>query len=49
MLYSCIGITTIVGQEDTPQVGSLLPIDLGLLHKGIWLLSSFGLCRRGAG
>ena len=35
--YSCIGKAshpTIVGWEDTPQVGSLLPVDLGTISNG---------------
>ena len=31
---SCIGILTIVGREDTPQVGSLLPIGTDLFSNG---------------
>ena len=30
----CIRIPTIVGKEDTPQVGSLLPISLSLIFHG---------------
>ena len=29
MSCKCIGTPIIVGQEDTPQVGSILPIGLG--------------------
>ena len=31
---SCIGTPTIVGWEETPQVGSLLPVGLGLISDG---------------
>ena len=31
---SCIRTQTIVGQEDTPQVGSLLPVGLGTISNG---------------
>ena len=29
VLFSCIGIPTIVGQEETPQVESFLPVGQG--------------------
>ena len=32
--YSCIGTPNIVSQEDTPQVGSLLPIGLNPISDG---------------
>ena len=32
--YSCIGIQTLVGQEDIPQVGSLLYIGLSSISNG---------------
>ena len=31
---SCIGIPSIVGQEDTPQAESLLPVGLGPISHG---------------
>ena len=34
VLCSCIGIPTIVKQEDSPQVGSLLPVGLGPISNG---------------
>ena len=30
---SCIGMLTIIGQEDTPKVRSLLPVGLGPIYN----------------
>ena len=34
MPCSCRGTLTIVGQEDAPQVGSILPVGLSLIFDG---------------
>ena len=34
MPYSCKGILTIFGKEDTPQVGSFLPVGLDPISDG---------------
>ena len=40
---SCIGTLTIVGQEDTPQVGSLLPMGLGPISDGRTSITIIGV------